>query len=104
MPDGAYHLHRAADAVVNVEQFTCGGEAGVGAPELDDQAFGFATLQPQAAVGVVIAHADFVAHHVDNVGVVPDAFGSHFFGAHFQAVHAVTAKAVEPDHRAMIIA
>ena len=87
------HVNGTADAIFDVIGSTgCSqipvptvGLLGVPAPrQLDDQTFVRPTLQSQTAVGVEVVDDDAVKQQVNDVGVIPDAFGRQGPAANLQ--------------------
>ena len=81
----AENLHRAADAVVDVEPVARGREAGGAAEQFDHQALGRLAHEPQAGRRVEVLDDDLARQHVRDVGVVPDALDGDLLAAHDQA-------------------
>ena len=81
IPGLAEHLHRAADAVVDVGGMTGGREPGRLATELDHEAGVRAAHQPHAGRRVEVVHHDLAGHDVDDVRVVPHALDVHLAAA-----------------------
>ena len=95
-------LHGATDAVVDVDPLTGRGESRTRAAELHHQTGVRAAHQPQAGRGVEVGDDDLAAHHVDDVGVVPDTLDRDLAAADGHAGHSAGRDPVATDERAAV--
>ena len=79
LPD---HLHRASDAVVDVESVASRREPRIGAVEFHDQARVRSAHEPQTGGDVEILDEDLVAQHVHDIHIVPYALDGDLLAPH----------------------
>ena len=81
----AHNLHRAADAIVDIEPVARRRESGVRAEQFHHEARVYLAHESHAGIGVQVLDEDLRLEYMHDVDVVPDALDREFLAANLHA-------------------